>query len=208
VNPHLILILIALLYILMIGGLSALRREGLSLQFAVEVVVVAGLLMAFSLAMEQAIHPVLFLGIMYLVTMRVRLIIDLGNLLARRGHGGPAMRLYDLALKLRPDGVSRQIVQLNQAVHRLRAGQLAQAAAELEGLLAADPDSLNPKHEAAARYNLAVAYRRQGNEARAVVEFNKVIDLMPGSLYASGARSALEKGKRQNETDDHPDLTK
>jgi tetratricopeptide (TPR) repeat protein len=208
VNPYLISILIALLYILIVGGLSALRREGFSLQFAVEVVVVAGLLVAFSAAMGQFIHPVLYLGAIYLITMRARLTVDLGNLLARRGYGHQAMNLYNLALKLKPDGTSRQIVQLNQAVHRLRGGQLAQAAAELEGLLAAPQGNLSPKHEAAARYNLAVAYRRQGNEAKAVVEFNKVIDLMPGSLYASGAQSALEKGRRQKETDNHPDLTK
>ena len=84
-------------------------------------------------------------------------------------------------------------------MHRLRAGQLAQATADLEALLADPEHGLSPKHEAAARYNLGVAYRRQGNEARAVVEFNKVIDVMPGSLYASGAQIALEKGKRQKD---------
>jgi len=202
VNPHLILVLIALLYILVVGGLSALRREGFSLQFAVEVILVASLLLALSLLTGQPTHPVVYLGAIYVVTMRARLLVDLGNLLARRGHGAQAMNLYNLALRLWPDSAARQIVRLNQAVHRLRAGQLVQATAELEALLADPGHSLSPKHEAAARYNLGVAYRRQGNDARAVVEFNKVIDVMPGSLYASGAQIALEKGKRHKDSSD------
>jgi len=228
VNPHLLLLLIALLYILVVGGLSALRREGSSLQFAVEVIVVAGLLVVFSLVTGQALHPIVFLIVIYLVTMRARLLVDLGNLLARRGYHHQATSMYNLALKSKPDGpsrqivllnqavqlllldsytnlwYSRQIVLLNQAVQHLKQSQLTQAIAMLEDLLADPQSSLSPKHEAAARYNLAVGYRRQGNEAKAIVEFNKVIDVMPGSLYASGAQIALEKGKRQKETSDSP----
>ena len=203
-NPHLPLLLIALLYILVIGGLSALRREGFSLQFAIEVIVVAGLLVVFSLVTGQALHPIVFLIVIYLVTMRARLLVDLGNLLARRGYHNQATSMYNLALKSKPDGPSRQIVLLNQAVQHLKQSQLTQAIAMLEDLLADPQSSLSPKHEAAARYNLAVGYRRQGNEAKAIVGFNKVIDVMPGSLYASGAQIALEKGKRQKETSDSP----
>lgn len=203
-NPYLVLLLIALLYILAAGGLSALRREGSSFQFAVEVIVVAGLLVIFSLVTGQVIHPVPFLIVIYLLTMRARLMVDLGNLLARRGHHQPATNVYNLALKLKPDSLSRQIVMLNQAVHQLQQGQLAQATAMLEHLLAGPQHHLSPKYEAAARYNLAVAHRRQGSEAKAVVEFNKAIDALPGSLYASRAQMALEKGKRQKAPPDNP----
>jgi len=199
VNPHLILILVALLYILIVGGLSALRREGFSLRFAVEVIAITGLLVAVSLWIGQSIHPVLFLIVIYLVTMRARLIVDLGNLLARRGHHRQATSLYNLALRLRSDTTSRQIVILNQAAHQLKQGQVTQAVSMLEDLLSDPQHHLGPKYEAAARYNLAVGYRRQGSEAKAIVEFNKVIDTMPGSLYASGAQIALEKGKQQKE---------
>ncbi len=204
VNPYLVLLMTALIYILAMGALSALRREGLSLQFAVEVIVVVGLLMVLSLATGQVIHPVVFLIVIYLVTMRTRLLIDLGNVLARRKHHRPATSLYNLALKLKPDGHSRQIVVLNQAVHQLQQGQLAQAITMLENVLTASKPHLSPKHEAAARYNLAVGYRRQGNETKAVVEFNKVIDVMPGSLYASSAQIALQKGKQQKASPDDP----
>ena len=203
-NPHLILLLIALLYILVVGGFSALRREGFSVQFAVEVVAVASFLVVISLLAGQTIHPVFFLIIIYLITMRARLMVDLGNLLARREYHQQAMKLYDLALKLKPDSTSHQLVVMNQAVHQLRQGQLAQAISTLENLLLDPQHPLSPKHEAASRYNLAVGYRRQGNEAKAVVEFNKVIDVMPGSLYASGAQIALEKGKQQKVPPDEP----
>lgn len=135
-NPYLVLLLIALLYILAAGGLSVLRREGFSLQLAVEVIVVAGLLVIFSLVTGQVIHPVPFLIVIYLLTMRARLMVDLGNLLARRGHHHQAANVYSLALRLKPDGPSRQIVRLNQAVHQLQQGQLAQATTMLEHLLA------------------------------------------------------------------------
>jgi tetratricopeptide (TPR) repeat protein len=205
VNPYLILILIALLYTLVVGGLSALRREGLSLQFAIEVIVVASLLIGLSLISGEAMHPVLFLAVIYLVSMRARLLVDLGNLLARRGYHNWATKVYHLALNSRPDDSGRQIVTLNQAVHRLKQGQLTDATAMLEGLVADSQNPLGPKYEAAARYNLGVAYRRQGKEAKATVEFNKVIDVMPGSVYASGAQIALEKGKRQKETSENAD---
>lgn len=203
-NPHLVLLLIALLYILIVGGLSMLRREGTSLQFVVEVIVVAGVLVILSLSIGQSLHPVLYLIIIYLITMRVRLMVDLGNLLAQRGHHSQASNLYNLALRLKPDGTGRQIVTLNQAVHHLKQGKLSEAITLLEQLLTDSQNSISPKHEAGARYNLAVAYRRRGNEAKAIVEFNKVIDVMPGSLYASGAQIALKKGRQQKETPGSP----
>ena len=204
-NPHLLLILIALFYVLVAGGLSILRREGLSFQFAVEVIIVAGLLVGLSLITGYAIHPILFLAIIYLVTMRVRLLADLGNLLARRGYHNGATKVYHLALNSRPDNSGRQIIILNQAVHCLKQGQLTDAIAMLESLVTDSQSTLSPKYEAAARYNLGVAYRRQGKEAKATVEFNKVIDVMPGSVYASGAQIALDKGKRQKDTADSPE---
>lgn len=203
-NPQLLLILISLLYILVVGGFSALRREGFSIQFVVEVAAVAGLSVVFSLVTGQSVHPVLHLIVTYLITMRARLLVDLGNMLARRRHDPRATSVYNLALKLKPDDLSRQIVVLNQAVHRLQQGQLSQTVASLERLVEDSQSILSPKYEAAARYNLAVAYQRQGNEAKAIVEFNKVVDVMPGSLYASRAQMALKKGKRPPEDTDRP----
>ena len=195
-NPHLLSILIALFYILVFGSLAALRREGLSFQFAIESILAAGILIGLSALTSQTIHPAIFLLLLYLVTTRVRLLVDLANLLARQGYYLQADSLYNLALKLGPDAIGRLIVQLNQGVHHLKQDQLSQATALLEGLLDDFGDVSSPKYKAAAHYNLAVAYQRQGNEVKAIVEFNKVIDIMPASLYAVGARSALGKDRR------------
>jgi tetratricopeptide (TPR) repeat protein len=197
VNPHLLLILVALLYVFIVGSLGALRREGFSLQFAVEVLIAAAVLVLFAVLTAWAIHPIFFLALLYLVTMRSRLLVDLANFLARRGYGPQAASLYDLALKLKPDAIGRVVVLLNQGVHHLKQDKLLQAIALLKGLLADFEGGVGPKYEAAARYNLGVAYQRHGDEAKAIVEFNKVIDVMPGSLYSLGAQKALERGKRR-----------
>ena len=43
-----------------------------------------------------------------------------------------------------------------------------------------------------------MAYQRQGEETKSVVEFNKAIDTLPGSLYAMGAQKALERSRRKD----------
>jgi hypothetical protein len=57
-----------------------------------------------------------FLLVVYLLTMRVRLIVDVGNLSAQRGSFSQADRLYALALRLWPDSAGRLVVQVNQGV--------------------------------------------------------------------------------------------
>lgn len=193
-NPLLTLVLVALLYVLIVGLLLSLRREGFSFQFVVEALVGTGLVILVSLASGWVMHPVFLLGVLYLLTMRARLLVDLANVLAGRGQHKPADALYRLALRLGPDQTARQLVQLNQAVALLKQDRLDETIDALEGLL---KESMSPKHEAAGRYNLAVAYQRQGNDARATIEYNKVIDLMPGSLYGMGAEKALQRGRRQ-----------
>ncbi len=198
-NPHVLLILIALLYTFLVGGLGALRREGFSLQFVVEVLVAAGALLALSLLAGWTLHPVLFLFLLYLITMRVRLLVDLANLLARQGYHAPAAGLYATALKLRPDAISQLVVRLNQGVHLLKQDQFQEAITLLADLLGESAGDMPPKLEAGIRYNLAVAYHHRGDEAKAIAEFNQVIDVMPGSLYAMGAQKALERGRQRKE---------
>jgi tetratricopeptide (TPR) repeat protein len=193
VNPILSLVLVGLLYVLLVGILSFLRREGFSYQFVAEALAGTGLAVLVAVASGWAMHPVFLLAFVYLLTMRARLLADLGNALAGRGRDQWASSLYNLALRLRPDQTARQIVQLNQAIHYLKQNRLDEAIEALDGLL---KESMSPKHEAAGRYNLAVAYQRQGNDARAIVEYNKVVDLMPGSLYGMGAQKALQRERQ------------
>lgn len=196
VHPYLILPLISLFFVLIFGGLSLLRREGLSNQFALEVLVLTGLTLLFSWGLRVIINPIFFLIFVYLFSMRARLLVDGANLLSTRGKHQVAESLFQLALRLRPDAITRLIVLINYGVTHLRQGKFKEAIKVLEEVLSAKPSgTLAPKHEAACHYNLGLAYLRSGEEMKAVREFNEVIDLMPDSLYAVGARTALRKRK-------------
>jgi tetratricopeptide (TPR) repeat protein len=198
-DPYLLLLLIACLYILVFGGLGVVRREGLSIQFVVESVLVTALVVGGGWLLGVAANPFLFLALLYLITLRSRLLTDLGNILARRGSYDVAFRIYDLALALRPDPAGRLIVLANLGAARLHSGQVEAAIETMKEVLsqAARP-GLGIKYEAATHYNLGYAYEKSGDEARAVAEYNEAIDTLPGSLYAQAAQSALKRRKQQN----------
>jgi len=61
-NPYLVLAAIAAVYILVFGGLSLLRREGLSNQFALEVIGLTAIAMLVSQVAPVILNPVLFSG--------------------------------------------------------------------------------------------------------------------------------------------------
>ena len=61
---------------------------------------------------------------------------------------------------------------------------------------------LGLKYEAACRYNLGYAYERNGDDAKAVVQYNEAIDVLPGSLYAKAAQAALKRRKKKSPSDD------
>lgn len=192
-NPVLILLLEGLLFILIFGGLSWVRGEGLSSQFAVEGLAVTALCVVVAIATDFIINPVLFLAFIYLVTMRARLLVDLGNLLMGRGHPGAAISLYRLAMRLKPDFTGRMIVIINHGVAQLRQGKTEEAISSLRTALEAKPGGrLSPKYEAACHYNLGLACRRTGKEAEAIRQFNEAIDALPSSIYALHAKVALE----------------
>jgi len=196
VHPYLVLPLISLFFVLIFGGLSLLRHEDLSTQFALEVLVLTGVALFLSWGLGVIIHPILFLIFVYLLSMRGRLLVDVANPLSMRGKHQIAESLFRLALRLRPDAVTRLIVLINYGVTHLRQGKLKETIEILEEVLSAKQlGTLGPKYEAACRYNLGLAYLRAGKEGKAVREFNEVIDLMPGSLYAVGAKTALRKRK-------------
>ena len=197
-NSYLILLLVAFLFILLFGGLSLLRREGLSNQFAMEVLALTALALLVSWGTGVPLHPLLFLTLIYLISMRSRLLVDLANFFLMRGNQGAAEYLYRLALRLAPDRATRLIVLINYGVLHLRRGNLAEAITTLRKVLAAESQGhLGLKYEAACRYNLALAYRRAGEEAKAICEFNEVIRLLPTSPYAREAEVALERGRKK-----------
>jgi tetratricopeptide (TPR) repeat protein len=193
-HPSLLILLIGLLYLLGFGGLSFLRRQGLSIRFAIEglaITAIAALLPLVSLP----VHPVLFLVVVYLVTMRVRLLVDLGNWFASRGQYERALGIYRSALHLGSDVVSHQIVLINRGVAQLHMQRPEDAYATLSAALAEEDVQPGAKYLAAGYYNLGLACRRTEREAEAIRNFNRAIDTLPTSIYAHGARQALKKRK-------------
>jgi tetratricopeptide (TPR) repeat protein len=191
-----LLLLEGCLYIVLFGGLSLLRREGLSTRFALESIVLTLLGVGIAGWSGFHIHPIVFLIALYLLTMRVRLLVDLGNYLARRRRFKQANRVYTLACRLWPDQASTLIVQLNQGAALLQQDRLDEAVAIFTGILGqVQAGYLGVKYEAATHFNLAVAYRRKKMEAQAVKEFQAVMETWPVSEYARRAEAALKQNR-------------
>ncbi len=196
INPTVLLLLLACLYVLVFGGLSFARREGLSGQFVLESALVTALLVGGTWLAGVQLSPFLFLLLLYLITMRSRLIVDLANLFAQRKQFHLAFPLYRLGLAWWPDAASRLIVLVNRGAAELLSGQLDVAIRTMEDVLEEiHRPHLGIKYEAACRYNLGVAYERAGETAKAREQFCEVVELFPGSPYARAASNALERQK-------------
>lgn len=194
-----ILLLVGFSYIVLFGAISLLKREGLSRRFAFEALIITLLVSGLTTLTGIQPHPVLFLILLYLLTMRVRLLVDLGNIFARRGQFESADKLYNLAASLWPDTTNRLILQVNQGTSLLQQKKLDEAIAIFDDVLEqTEQGYLGVKYEAAAHYNLGVAYLRKNMDARASIAFNAVIDTWPASEYARRAEVALEKHRRKN----------
>ena len=198
-NPPVMLLLEGLLFAVVFGALTLFRREGLSVRFAVEATAVAALAAGLTAFTPFAVSPILFLIILYLATMRVRLLVDLGTLFAQRGQLERADRLYQLALRLWPDQTGRLLVEVNRGAACLQRSALDEAITIFKGVLQqAGQGYLGVKYESAAHYNLGAAYRRKKMDAQATAEFNAVLDTWPASVYARRAEIALEQGRHKH----------
>lgn len=193
-TPAALILLVGMLYTLFFGGLSLLRREGLSTRFAIESLLTTLIFALLATLTNINIHPVVFLMILYIVTMRVRLLIDFGTLFARQQRFELAERIYRLAGQLGTDPANRTALQLNQFILCLQRGQLEQAIAGLQSILEQN-GNLGFKHEAACHYNLGVAWQRQGQTTRALQEFEAVIECWPASEFARRAAAAIENNR-------------
>jgi tetratricopeptide (TPR) repeat protein len=193
VNPYVLTILTALLFILIFGGLPVLRKEEPSLQLVAGVLVLTALVIAFSMLTGIYLHPVIFLILLYMSTMRCRVLVDLGNLLSSWGQHQRALSLYRLSMRLGPDSPALLSALISYGAVLVRVGALDEAIRVLEEVLEKWGEDLPPQHEAACHYNLGVAYLRMDDERRAVREFNQTIDAWPPSPYAQRASAALER---------------
>lgn len=197
VDPTLLLILTAGLFVLVFGGMSLLRREGLPIQLAVEAIVLSALIIGGSWLLGVSFSPIALLVILYLVTMRSRLIVDLANLFARRERYSTAFGLYKLGLAWFPDASSRLVVLANRGAAELYSGQTEAAIATLQGVLRPENQGrLGPRYEAGTRYNLGLAHERKGEAALAIQFYTEVVDMLPGSPFARAAQAALDRRKK------------
>ncbi|MFZ5910891.1 MAG: tetratricopeptide repeat protein [Chloroflexota bacterium] len=193
-----ILLLEGFSFVVLFGLVSLLKREGLSRRFAIEAVILTLLVGGATFLGGVQTHPVLFLVILYLFTMRVRLLVDVGNIFATRAQFDLADKFYTLAANLWPDETNRLILKVNQATSLLQRQKLDEAIAAFREILEqAKTGYLGVKYEAAARYNLGVAYLRKNMGADATIAFNTVVDAWPASEYARRAEAAIERQRRK-----------
>ena len=188
--------LAGVLYTVVFAAMSVLRREGLSTGFLTQSLTITAVFTVANLLGGSRLHPLAFVLVIYLLTMRVRILLDLGNIFAARGNLATADRIYDLALRLLPSGSERCIVAINRGVFRLQAGDAAAAAAALSAVLkSAEYQAAGVKYRSAAHYNLGVAYNKQGMAAEAAAELGRVLELWPVSEYARKAQALLKQAR-------------
>ncbi len=194
-----IILLVGFVYVVFFGILSLLRREGLSFRFAVEAVLFTLAVSALAYTTGYPVHPAFFLLFLYVITMRVRLLVDVGNMLARRARFPLAEQIYALALNLFPDPTSRLIVELNRGALLIQKGELDAAIAAFDRILhQSDEGYLGVKNEAACHYNLAVAYQRQNNTPKALNECRQILEIWPASEYGRRASIILERERKKS----------
>jgi tetratricopeptide (TPR) repeat protein len=191
-HPSLTILLVGVLYLAAFSGLSLLRRQRPSLRFTVEVAVLTALGAALPL-LSVRLGPILFLVVIYLLTMRVRLVVDVGNFLTARGRFRQALALFRLALRLGPDSAGRQIVAINRGVTQLRMKEPEAAYLTLKAVLIDEQSRPGARYLAAGFYNLGVACLRVGRRQEAISSFHKAIESLPGSIFAQAAAQALKR---------------
>ena len=194
-NPHLLILVIGIFYILIFGALSLLRREGLSTHFAIEAFVITILVIGIAILTNMVVEPLPFLIFLYLVTMRGRLLVDISNFLSSRGRQRDAIKLLQWAMRLMPDHSTRMVIQVNMGIVQFRR-QNYESAVELFEDVLMDMDEhggLGVKYEAACRYNLAQGLMKLGKEAEAVRQLNETTIIYPNSIYSRAASRQLEQ---------------
>ena len=198
-NPHLLNLMVGLIYILTFGALSLFRREGLSTQFAIEVLIITVLVEGIALLTNSVVGPLLFLIFVYLITMRCRLQVDLANALSSRGRQRDAIKLLQWAMRLLPDHTTRMVIQVNMGIVQLRRKNPASAQELFEGVLKEmeESEGLGIKYEAACRFNLGLALMRQDREVEAVHQFNETSIIYPTSIYGRSAERILAEHRSQ-----------
>jgi tetratricopeptide (TPR) repeat protein len=199
-NDYLMIIVLGFAYTILFGLLGYLKREGISLQFSSEAIAITLLISGGGFISGSDLNPILFLVFIYVLTMRSRLLTDIANLLSGRGRQRDAIAVLQVALSLFPDRQTRLIVLTNMGIVQLLRKNPASAEAILSSVLDESQEGgLGIRYRAACEYNLGIAFRQLGQEARSVRHFRAALDAFPGSAYGKAAEQALaerRKGKK------------
>jgi tetratricopeptide (TPR) repeat protein len=198
-NPHLLILIVGISYIVIFGVTAILKQEGISTQFMLEALTLTLLMAGGGYKTDSAVNPILFVFGLYLLTMRSRLLVDLAGLFSSRGRQRDAIRLLQVALGVWPDKPSRLIVLVNMGIIQLRRENPESAQSLLEmALEEGKHGGLGRRHEAAAHYNLGVIMRRQDKHPKAVKHFREAIKALPNSHFSKAAEEALEKQRKSS----------
>lgn len=193
-DPNLLIIIVGFSFALVFGALSLLRREGVSVQFTFEAIALTLVFAAGGFLTGSEVNPILFLVFLYLITMRSRLLTEVANLLSGRGRQRDAISMLQVALRLYPDKPSRFIVLVNMGTVQILRKNPKSAEALLNSVLEESKEGgLGIRYEAACHYNLGIALREQGEDAKAVRHFREATEVFPGSPYGVAAQKALEE---------------
>ena len=119
-NSYMLILILGIFFVLVFGGLSLIRREGLSTQFAIEALTFTAIVEVIAYLTNTPVEPVLFLIFLYLITMRSRLLVDIANFLSSRGRQRDAINVLQWAMKLRPDQSTKMVIQVNMGIVQLR----------------------------------------------------------------------------------------
>ena len=199
-NDTLMIVLAGVLFMALFNVLFFLRREGISLRFLIEAAVITAVSALLPAVFGVALHPIAFLAIIYVLTMRVRIFTDLGSALARRGNLSMAAKVFSFAGNLLPDPAGGLMVRLNQGACALQRGAIEEAIPVFQAVLEkAETSRLGIKQRAACHYNLGIAFWKQGKIGEAERELGEVQDLWPASAFARKAEKALGKLREKNE---------
>lgn len=188
------LVLVGFIYVVLFGAMTVIRREHLSMRFAIESVVLTILAAGVVLLTGLNLHPVVFLAVLYLITMRVRLLVDIANFFSHRKQFALAEKLYNIAENAGTDANTRIMVLINRGVARIQQGKLDEAIQILTTIIEhSATEMMGMKYESACYYNLGIAWFRKGEKNKAREHFQTVLDTWPVSEYARFSKIMLKK---------------
>jgi tetratricopeptide (TPR) repeat protein len=203
-DQNLLILIVGLSYAVVYEGMALLRREGISIQFIFEIVILTVLVAGGGYISASTANPILFLVFLYIITSRSRLLVDFANILSNRGRQRDAITTLQVALRLFPDQPTRLIILVNMGIIQLRRQNPESARSLFEMVLEEAKDNgLGIRHHAACHYNLGLAFQKLNQDAKAVRHFKQTTEIFPGSKFSEAALEAIEErrqGKRRKDS--------